>query len=581
MSDDTPFSDMFQQKPMAETPPQAAGPTSTPFSDMFKDGAKPLDEKPDQGPAPAWSEIPGQAAKNFIPDAGHVLGNMYQAVRHPIDTAENLGKVGLGYMEKAGKQVGLPSGQGYEQYADAMNKMVMDNYGSVDNFKRTLAEHPAQALMDISAVMTGGGSLGAKLPGIAGKVGEGVAAVGSKIDPLNIVAKPIAGAVQGTSALAKHLVGERTGAGPEALAAAHEAGVTGGEAATAFRENLRGKADMAEPVQDAMNAMHNIVADKNSTYAQGMAQAGLDQPIKASSFRRIAQGIQEAADVSTVKANRGPINMTWNYSEDGLRAKHDLGALVQRFIELPPEFHTVKGLDGLKQAIGLYQKKHGDFGSDAGVVAGHYYSAVLDAIKNQAPRYAEVMENYGEAKGLITQIQKAFSLPANERKLVVDTALRKLQSVTRNNASTNYGYRKTLMEYLQQNGAPNLPYQLSGQALSSKMPRGISKVATEKGVELGTAMIGLFTGNPALMAGALKAAGITYLTSTPRLAGEAAYYAGRVAKPLGAVFNRPNARILNQLGRPYTGENLGPLQGQARGGAIDRALRATKRGQNG
>ena len=584
---DSPFSDMFQQEPKQEAAPSptVAPPPpapSGPFSSMFGPGAKPIvEEKPEQGPAPSWSEIPGQAAGNFVPDAIEVAKNIGHAVMHPIETGKNIGSVGLGYIEKGGRKLGLPQGDdgGYEQYADAMNKMVMDNYGSVDNFKRTLAEHPTQALMDISTVFTGGGSLAAKLPGIAGKVGEGIAAAGRTIDPLNAVTKPIAGVTKLGTGITKHIVGDRTKAGPEALGAAYEAGFKGGEPATSFRENLRGKADMAAPVDEAMNAMHNMVSDKNSAYSRGMAQAGLDQPINAASIRRISQGIDDAANVSTVQAQRGTTNMKWNYSEDALRAKRDISGLVHHFFyELPPEFHTVKGLDGLKQSISSYQKAHNDFGTDAGVVAGKYYEAVGDAIRQQAPKYAEVMDNYGEAKNLITQMQKAFSLPANERKLVVDTALRKLQSVMRNNANTNYGYRKTLLEHLKENGATNIEYKLAGQALSSKMPRGLGGVAAEKGAEIAAALLGVFTGDLKLAAGALKAGVATFATSTPRLAGETAYYSGKIAKPLSKVFNRPNARALNLAGGPYMGPNLGPLQGEARGGAIKRALRLTKRG---
>lgn len=550
----------------AITPKPVSEPNDDPFGALLsKPPAAP--EKPDQGPAPDWSQIPGKAASNFLPDLGGVIKDTAHAIVHPIETAKTIGSVGLGYMEKAGKNLGLPSGQGYEQYADAMNNMIYDHYGTVDNFKRTLAEHPAQAMMDISTVFTGVGGTAGKLPGIAGKVGERVAAVGSTIDPMNVVTKPVMGLAKGTTSLAKNLIGERTGAGPEAVEAAAKAGFQGGEPAQAFRENLRGKTDIASPVEDAMEAMHNIVSDKNSTYAQGMAQAGLDQPIRAASFQKIAKGILDAGDISTVKAG----NQTWRYSPDAIRANSDIQGIVREFLMLPPQFHTVQGLDGLKQAISKYQESHKDFGTDAGVVAGKVHGAVLDAIKTQAPKYAEVMESYGEAKTLLKQLQSSFSLPLNERKVVVDTALRKLQSVMRNNANTNYGYRKSLMQNLEENGAPNLTYKLAGQALSSASPRGISKVAVEKGAEIGTALFGLFTGNPTLMGGALKAAGITYLTSTPRLAGEAAYYAGRIAKPTSKVLNRPNARVLYQAGR------LENYNGQARGGRIARALRATKR----
>jgi hypothetical protein len=479
-------------------------------------------------------------------------------------------------MEKAGRHAGLPSGQGYEQYADAMNKMVMDNYGSVDNFKKTLAEHPAQALMDISAVMTGGGSLAGKLPGIAGKIGEGVAAAGNAIDPMLLPAKAVTGVAKGTNALIKHTIGERT-AGAESLGHAYEAGARApmtpewikeptDTAARDFRENIRGQVPIETPVDDALKAMHNMVNEKNSGYNIGMAQAGLNGPISAASYRKLQNGIQEADRVAQDKG--------FTINEAAVEAHNKLQNIVSEWIQ-NPDMHSVKDLDSLKQRIGEFRDTTT---GKARIVANHYYDAALKGITEQAPKYAQVMEDYQEAVKELKQVQNSFSLPANERKLNIDTALRKFQSVLRNNANTNYGYRKTLLGLLQESGAPNIEFKLAGQALNTTTPRGLSRVAAEKGAELATGMMALFAGRPEIMAAALKAAAISFATSTPRLMGETAYYAGRASTPIKAVFNRPNARILNQAGGPYVGPNLGPLQGQARGGAVQRALRLTKRG---
>ena len=570
MSDADPFGALLQSAtpapysgpnlgPLQKSPDQQpAPPNNDPFGALVN--AAPDSSQQSEGEVPDWSQIPGQAAENFVPSGKQFLGNIAHAVAHPIESAENLGSVGLGYMEKAGKAVGLPSGQGYEQYADAVNKMVMDRYGSMDNFKKTLATDPVGAAADLSAVFTGGGSLAGKLPGVAGKVGDVVNAAGKVIDPLAVPAAAASGLVKGATGGIKHMIGERTGVGPEALGAASEAGSTyTGDAAKTFRDNLRGNAPIEDVVHAATDAMDNIVQNKNTNYKQGMAQAGLTQPIAPSSWGKIAQGIRDAGDVDKV-----------GLIESVSKTNNDLGAIVDDFLQNKTQYHTVEGLDALKQAIGDYGK--GLEGTKAGVVVSKYYQAITDAIKDQAPAYAKVMEDYGEAKSQLTQIQKAFSLPANERKLVIDTALRKLQSVMRNNANTNYGYRTGLLKQLEDNGAPNIKYAISGQSLSAKMPRGISKVASEKGFEIAGGLFGLLTGNPQMFAAAIKAAGITYLTSTPRLAGEAAYYAGRAKPALNAVFNKPMARAANQAGR------IDQLpQMQSRGGAVDRAIRLTRK----
>lgn len=556
MSDD-PFADAVMQvkQTQAAQPAAVDAGAPDPFQAAVQATRNGTDNPPpqeDNRPVPEWSQIPGLAASHAAESGKNLAGNVAHAVMHPIDTAQSLGQVGLGYMEKAGKQVGLPSGQGYEQYADQVNKAILDRYGSVDNFKKTMAYDPVGAVADLTAVLGGAGGLGLKSAGTIANV----------IDPLNVVTKPAMLAGKTVAKGAQHLLGERTGAGAEAVGKAGEAGFEGGTPAADFQANLRQKTPIEEPVRDAIGAMKNMIADKNSTYNQGMAAAGLDKPISTSSWAKIHLGIMDATDV-----NHLPIGPEFS---SGVRAARDLYDLVDQFMGLDPKtYHTVKGLDSLKKLVDDYEKHHGDFGTTAGVVAGKVRNAIADAIKTQAPKYAEVMETYGEAKDALNQIQKSLSLPADQRKLNVDTALRKLQSVMRNNANTNWGYRTSLVKMLEENGAPNIQYKLAGQALSSGKPRGLQSVAAEKGAEIAGALFGFFTGRPDLMAAALKAAGITYATSTPRIAGEAAYYAGRATKAASKLVNRTTLRTGEETNR------FAPQQ--ARGGAVDRALRTAHR----
>jgi hypothetical protein len=69
-------------------------------------------------------------------------------------------------------------------HLDAVVGMLKERYGSIDNFKNTVAQDPVGVLSDISAVLTTGGSL------IKGsKIGGTVANVGGAIDPINIAAR--------------------------------------------------------------------------------------------------------------------------------------------------------------------------------------------------------------------------------------------------------------------------------------------------------------------------------------------------------------------------------------------------------
>ena len=545
-------------------------------SDIEKIGSRPPPHQNAlQGPAPAWSEIPGQALSNVPHSAAEFAGNIAQSAMHPIQTAENLGSIGLGVMEKVGRHIGLPSGQGYEKYADAVGEFMMNRYGSVDNIKRTLATDPIGVAADLSAVFTGGGSLAAKLPGIAGRIGAGVSAAGSAVDPLNLVTKPIGYGAGLAGSAAEHILGERLGTGHEAIGETARAGWQGGEGAREFRENLRQQVPVENVVDTAMDAVHNILENKNSNYKQGIRDAGLNKPISKSSYRIMDQGIFDAGDIGHLKG--------FVTNEGAIKANNDLRSIVDKFYE-QTDIQTIEGLDGLKQRIGEYRDALPPNAGKAGVVASKYYDAVLDAIKNQAPKYAEVMEQYSEFKNLLKQLKSSLSLPTNVRQLNVETALKKLQSVMRNNVNTAYGFRKTLVDQLEANGAPNLRFALAGQALSNKSPRGFARIGIENGAELATAFFGMASGNPALIIPALKAFGISTATRSPRLMGEAIYYGARAASAAKVLpylgISKPGARVAQQIGRV---ENNQPISfwkppEQSRGGAIDRALRATKRG---
>jgi hypothetical protein len=150
---------------------------------------------------------------------------------------------------------------------------------------------------------------------------------------------------------------------------------------------------------------------------------------------------------------------------------------------------------------------------------------------DQVPEYAKVMKGYEKASNVIDELQRTLSLG---NKASTDTALRKLQSVTRNNVNTNYGKRADLAQMLAANGAPNLMEKITGQAMNSWAPRGLQ---------------GLLPGGMTLAALALnpKALALAPLMS-PRAVGEGAYCAGKAAShaPSG-IPQALRAAMLNRL----------------------------------
>jgi hypothetical protein len=201
------------------------------------------------------------------------------------------------------------------------------------------------------------------------------------------------------------------------------------------------------------------------------------------------------------------------------------------------EYWTAEGFDALKQKLGDIRDAT-QYGTPERLVADQIYQAARNTIVKQVPEYAKVMKGYEEATKQIKEIERTLSLNPGAS---IDTALRKLQSVLRDNVNTNYGQRARLAQFLVNAGAPHLMEKLAGQALSAWTPRGLGKMV---GTEIMAGAAGALGGGAT---GAGMAALGTLPLMSPRAMGEASYLGGRVAKPLSRIPAGQAARAANPL----------------------------------
>jgi len=118
-----------------------------------------------------------------IPGSAMEFGkNIAMPFLHPVETAQSIGRLGMGLGEKL-----IPGEQEHEKYADAMGKFISDRYGSIESFQKTAQNDPVGLLADLSMVLTGGGTAAARAPGIVGKAGRAIQKVGKATEPLNII----------------------------------------------------------------------------------------------------------------------------------------------------------------------------------------------------------------------------------------------------------------------------------------------------------------------------------------------------------------------------------------------------------
>lgn len=458
----------------------------------------------------------GEAVSNVPKSAVEFAKNTVEPFIHPIETIQNVGDAGSGLAHKLGVGIGERNEADIAK-ADAVGKFFADRYGGMENLKRTVATDPVGFLGDLSLVLTGGGSAAARLPGVAGRVGEVAGAVGRTVDPLNAVTA----AGRGAGRVASEVAGVTTGAGGTALQLAAKAGAEGGDAARAFRENITSAAPAAEVVDDMRAAVSKMRQERGNLYRQEMAKIGADKTIM--SWNDVDTALADMNKVATYKGQ------SLSPSTEAIRDRI-VGTIDEWKNLRASEFWTPEGFDALKRKVGDIRDAT-QYGTPERRVADQAYNSIKKTIVDQAPEYARVMKGYEEASNMIREIERTLAAKPGAS---VDTSLRRLQSILRNNVNTNYGRRAELAEYLVNAGAPHLMEKLAGQALNAWMPRGLARVTGP----LTTAGAG-FASLPAAIPAAAAA--------SPRLMGEVAYGLGKASR-----LGRPAKRILEssrQVGR--------------------------------
>lgn len=343
----------------------------------------------------------------------------------------------------------------------------------------------AAGMVDPESADTGA-MIGAAIPGgikVAGALGSGI--------------KNAAGG------LTQNILGMTTGAGKESIKGAYEAGKSG---AQKFVDNMRGNSAMGDVVDSAKTGLNNMRQQMYQRYSQ--AKGGWAADTTPLDMRPIVDAYTDATAKFGFKGTMRP-----GVSEVQQQVEEKLVDWIQKG-QADPEFLMVKGLDELKQQLAAITPK--DLTNRQG---RKFVTSVVDAVKDgiikQRPEYAKAMKDYWQSSNQLDEIERTLSLGD---KPTMDTAMRKIQSLMRNNVNTNYGNRLDLARELEQQGGEEFLPAVAGQALNSWTPRGLQAVAST-----GAGLYGLL--NPALLT-ALP-------LGSPRLMGEAAYGAGRLSGRAG------------------------------------------------
>ena len=498
-------------------------------------------------PERSWGDVAGSAVQNLIPSTGRVIGGVAEAVMSPVKTAKSLVDLGAGAIQNALPESlvnAIGADKPSQEMASNVGQFYKERYGSMPGFKEALATDPAGVAADAASVLTGAGGIASIIPrvpksitspisqAISSRVGEvtsispratrivealkakastapslseGLQRAASAVDPLANVARGARAITRGAGSTAAALLGNTTGAGSEAIKQAYSAGRAGGSKADEFSSNMRGNVPMTDVLDAAKADLSVMQKMKSAEYNSNMASV---------------RGSKEVIDFSGINKSLADAKAKVMY---GSQVKNPQAAQALSSIQKeigdwnkldPAQYHTPEGMDALKQKIGGIVESIPFEAKTARMVGNDVYNSVKSEITKQAPEYAKTMKDYVAASDQIKEIERALSLG---QKSSVDTAMRKLQSLMRNNVNTNYGNRQALARQLEQMGGKDLMPALAGQALNSPTPRGLQSLGTTGAIGATAAL-----GNP-------SALGLIPLQS-PRLVGEAALAAGKVAR---------------------------------------------------
>lgn len=481
--------------------------------------AKKLYEESGAGKPMTAGEVATGAITNFPSSFKNLIGNIVEAITNPAETAKSILDVGAGALqnvlpEKFVQAVGEDKRS--REMARKVGEFYAERYGTGEGLKRAIAQDPAGVMADLSSVLTGGAMAAPRA--VAGPLTRAA----STIDPLAVTARAAQSVVSGAGKVAAPVLGVQTGVGAEPFRQAYRAGREGGETAQAFRENLAGTTAMTDVLDAAKANLDALRLERSNQYRSGMTNISKDKSVL--SFDGIDSALKQAETRTKFK---GQIK-----DKAAFDALTEAKSVVDEWKKLDPaEYHTPEGFDALKQGIGAVLEKF-DPKTNSYNTINQVYNSIKSEITKQAPVYANTMREYTQSTELIREAERALSLG---NKASADTAMRKLQSLMRDNVQTNYGQRVRLAQELEKVGGRELMPSLAGQALSDIAPRGLQRATA------------LPAGGLAYLIGGVPAAGVSLATSSPRLMGEAAYGAGLTARGVGEVQRRLPFAVNPQL----------------------------------
>ncbi len=498
-------------------------PTDDDFSNVFAEARNYESYKGQQSIPQQVGESVKKTIGNIPRSAGEMVSGLYQAVRHPVDTATALGKTAMGGVSKL-----YGGGSENEQYWDAMTGFFKERYGGLDNLKNTIETDPVGFAADISTFL-GGAGLATKV-GTAGKMGQGLIKAGRAIDPLTLGMRGIQGTANTIGKAAGQVAGLTTGKGYYLGKKALESSGTEN-----YTNALRGKTELLDILDEMKTSFGELKKQKWADQQGRLEQLSKNKtPIDMGKIEN---------EIDNLLSTKYKLTKNPDGSYDWLHSLfvEDQHMPVQKIIDTirdwsaSPGHNTPMGLHDLKLKISDYYKPQ----THQGGLVNDIENSIKQTISKEVPEYKNMLKASHEDVQLLEAIQDATKLD----KKSIDTLIGRLNTMMKGGND----YRLKMLDILSKHGDTDLLAQLAGAAFNPWVPSGgFGRVVT------GTGVLGSLTSG-AVGSGALLGAFLPLIAmGSPRLVGEFINILGYGKKGMKAVQKATpplTGNILYQAGR--------------------------------
>lgn len=453
----------------------------------------------EQGIVRTGLQIAGKGLGSAARQVGNVVIGAGKAVlpQRAEDTVSRtvVGGVQKAADTKAGQAVVRGLGR-YQEFKQNLPGPLQEDIGAIEG----LTEFATEAL--------GAGTSKRAATGAARTLNRGVdAATQSSKEALG-TAKNVGRKVADTAGdVAANISGKITGTDDSVLKKAFEAGLKGGDEATAFKNALRNPEAKEEIAVSFRNAVQEAKRQNTARYGKALDEIG-DSVVDASGVR--TRFVEQLNDFGVKVTDEG-----LDFSNSPLRtvpaAQSKLSTAYAEISSLPPK-PTIKEIDTMRRALDKLELAGED---GAANTANSLISRASNEVKTagkQAEGYQKMLSDFAEEADFLDELQRG--LMAKEGRTIDQTMRALTHSMNLNNER-----RLALIKRLEQETGENFVAQIAGTQLSELLPRGlVGRIG-------GAALVGAGIANLSVP-GVL----IPLVLSSPKVTGEFVYALGLTAR---------------------------------------------------